>query len=228
MKIKYSALVSDASGKLNGSVASRNKGGSYLRNKGVVTNRNTTAQIAVRNVFTALSQQWRGLSVLQRASWDNAAPNFSKNNIFGDSKSLSGFGLFKRINGNLGAVNQPYILIAPAPTAVPFFTALSVAVRNSLQSVTTTFAPAIPAGVSVIVRATPPLSAGISFVKSEFRQIAILTVTDTSPAVISAAYIAKFGNVGSIGQKVFIQLRVVNNANGLTGIDFQAFTFVIA
>ena len=55
MKIKYSALVMGVSGKLNGSVGATNKGGAYLRNKGVVSNPNTPAQAAVRSRFGSLS-----------------------------------------------------------------------------------------------------------------------------------------------------------------------------
>jgi hypothetical protein len=66
----------------------------------------------------------------------------------------------------------------------------------------------------MIVRATPSLSPGISFVKSEYRIVQVLAAAAASPHNILAAYVAKFGAlVGD--QKVFVSIEFVNTANGL-------------
>ncbi len=43
--------------------------------------------------------------------------------------------------------------------------------------------------------------------KSEFRQVAIIDSTDTSVYDLTAEYIAKYGTVGSAGQKVFVKFH---------------------
>ncbi|MFM9797382.1 hypothetical protein, partial [Streptomyces turgidiscabies] len=83
---------------------------------------------------------------------------------------------------------------------------------------TLTFTDAIPATAKVKVFATPPLSQGISFVKSEYRLIDVLATADTSPVDIKAAYDLKFGPVPGNGVKVFVKLVPVNIATGQEGM----------
>lgn len=227
-KIKYSMLVSDMRGKLNGSVLSRNTYGSYSRNKVTPVNPSTTYQQNVRSQFTTLTQGWRALTQVQRDSWISAVNNFIRTNIFGDSQKLTGSALYISINRNLQAIGQSVLTSPPIPGSVFNLTTLSIAADASDNSLDLTFTAAIPAGTSVIVEATPPVSAGINFVKSQYRQIAVLTNSDTSPYDASAEYQAKFGSVGSAGQKIFVRMRAVTNATGLTGTPLEASTIVVA
>jgi hypothetical protein len=73
-----------------------------------------------------------------------------------------------------------------------------------------------------MVFATAPLSAGKSFVKSEFRLITVLASGATSPANLKTAYEAKFGSLGSIGQKIFVEIKPVNTITGQVGGTSQA------
>lgn len=58
MKIKYGAGIVDGSGKLNGWVASKNRGGSYMRTKVTPLNPSTSAQQNARGILGSLSTQW--------------------------------------------------------------------------------------------------------------------------------------------------------------------------
>lgn len=222
MKIKWGAIVVAGSGKVGGHVAARNRAGAYIRTKVTPVNPQTISQISVRNGFTSNSQSWRGLTQAQRNAWNGAVEDFKRTDIFGDLKAPSGFNLYMRLNNNLLAAGQSVISSPPLPSAVFAFTSLSVVANTTGATLTATFAAAIPAGVSVLVLATPGVSAGKNFVKSEFRQIGILTVADTSPEDIAAIYGTKFGALPTIGKKVFIGFKVVDNVTGLTSTLLKA------
>lgn len=228
MKIKYSALVSDMRGKLNGSVASKNRYGSYLRNKVTPINRNTTFQVAVRAILTLISQAWRSLTEAQRKQWSDAVQNFKGTNIFGDAKILSGSALYAKLNGNLLTIGESQIAVPPMPVAVPTPNLTAATCDNSSQSVVVEFDAAIGATETCILEATPPMSAGKSFVKSEFRIIDLLAAADTSPVTATSAYIAKFGNVGAVGQKIHFRLTAVSKATGIKGSTSEVSTVVVS
>lgn len=228
MKIKWSALVQEGRGKLNGSVMSRNRTSNYVRNKTTPVNRNTTAQVQARQRLTTAAQSWRVFTQLERDSFNSGASEFKRNNIFGDQFTPSGIALYNRLNLNLDNINQPRITTAPQPASVEVLTAVSAAAAAGAATMTLTFAPAIAVGTSVIVRATAPLSPGINFVKSQFRIITVLTNADASPANIKAAYLAKFGSFPAAGSKIFFDVKPVEDASGIDSIPLQCFTIVAA
>ena len=216
-KIKLTAMVAEIRGKLNGTVFSRNSSGAYVRNKVTPVNPNTPFQSNVRADFTTVAQDWRDLTVAERNAWNQGVVAFSHTDIFGDNVPLSGFNLHQSLNLNLLAVGQAVITAPPLPGTVFNFTSASLAADFTLQTVTLTYAPAIPAGTSVLVKATAALSAGKSFVKSELRQIDIILAADVSPFSIETEYIAKFGAVGAVGSKLFMELRAVDDTTGQGG-----------
>lgn len=228
MKIKFGALVVDGRGKIGGQVASKNRAGAYMRNKVTPVNPNTTSQQTVRNRLSGLSSGWRGLTETQRAAWNAAVADYSNTDIFGDLKNPSGFNLYQRLNNNLLNGGQSALTTPAAAAAVDAFSSFSAAVANGAGTVTLTFADAIAADHVVLVRATPALSAGKNFVKSEFRQIDVLTNADASPLSAETEYEAKFGAIGAAGQKVFFELVQVNTDTGQAGIPIQASAIISA
>ena len=118
MKVKFSALVSEMRGKLNGSVASKNRSCSYFRNKVTPVNPNTARQLAQRSILTTQAQAWRGLTDAQRTSWNSSVATFAKTNIFGDLRNPSGFNLFCRLNANLATVSASTISTPPTSASV--------------------------------------------------------------------------------------------------------------
>src|SRR5690606_18792227 len=106
MKMKWGALVVDGRNKIGGQVASKNRGGSYLRTKVTPANPQTVAQSIVRSIFTVLSQAWRTLTQAQRNAWNAAVTDWQRTDIFGDIKSPSGFTLYMRLNQNLSLIGE--------------------------------------------------------------------------------------------------------------------------
>lgn len=217
MKAKFGAIVVDGRGKIGGHVASKNRAGSYFRTKVTPVNPQTSSQAAVRNRLTSISQAWRGLTDSQRAAWNAAVSDFSKTDIFGDLRNPSGFNLYQRLNNNLLNIGQSVISTPPVPSEVDAFVSMSFTATAGTPSLSITFSAAVSAGMSVKVFATAPQSAGVSFVKSEYRQIAVLTSADTSPYDALTDYTDKFGSIGSAGQKIFIKMVQVNETTGQEG-----------
>lgn len=228
MKVKFGAIVVDGRGKIGGHVASKNRGGSYFRTKVTPVNPSSTYQQTVRNRLAGLSSGWRGLTAAQRASWNASVSDFSKTDIFGDIKNPSGFNLYQRLNSNLLNCGEAALSSPPASEAVDAFTSFSAAAANGAQTVTLTYSAAIAADHKVLVRATPALSPGVNFVKSEFRQIDVIATADASPFSIETEYIAKFGAVGAAGQKIFFELVQINTNTGQAGIPIQASAVIAA
>lgn len=228
-KIKYSALVSDMRNKLNGSVASKNRYGSYLRNKVTPVNPQTSFQQNVRQMLGSLSSQYRGITPAQRQSWINGAQNFPFTDIFGDTRYLSGQTLFVKLNTNLVNAGESVIDSAPLPVGVPEFAATGLTATVAGGSITTlsvdTSEETVPAGFVMAVYATPPLSPSINFVKNRLRYIGNATAT-TGAADILALYTARFGATAAEGEQITVRVALISTDTGQQGVpsEVRAFT----
>ena len=228
MKMKFGALVIDGRGKIGGHVASKNKGGAYLRTKVSPVNPQSSYQLSVRNRFTGLAQGWRGLTQAQRDAWNAAVSDYQTTDIFGDLRTPSGLNLYQRLNNNLLTIGESAVTTPPLPSTVQAVVLSAIAVAEGAGTFTGTYAPAIDADTLVKVFATAPQSAGKSFVKSEYRLIEVIATADASPYDLSTSYEAKFGSVGVEGQKIFVKFVPVNLNTGQEGSASQASAVVAA
>ena len=232
MKIKWSGIgIVDGRGKINGSVASRNRGGAYLRTKVTPINRRTNAQQNVRSKFGFIAQLWRNLTEVQRKAWGAAVENYKHTDIFGDLKSPSGFNLFSKLNIPMINTTGGWNDIPPTPVEVP-----NVELGTFLVNIETgKFSIAIEpdslntGGGIIVVDATPSLSPGINFVKSQYRRIHHDVVVDASLGQtlnLYDDYVAVFGTPTE-GLKVFVRVHYIA-PTGQQGIPAQASTIVIS
>lgn len=228
MKIKYSALVSGARNKLNGSVASRNRYGDYFRNKTTPINPRTAYQTAVRAVFAMFSSAWLSLTQAQVAAWNAASANFPFTDIFGDTLFLSGNSLFVKLNTNIKNAGGTQIDDPPEKVAVPGITSVTLTASNVSGTVTISAAfttSSTPgANNTIIAYATPGVSSGKTYVKNLYRLMAG-NISTTSPAVLSTDYTARFGDP-VVGSKVFVRLAVLDKTTGQMGVPFETSAIV--
>ena len=215
-KVKFTAFMADARGKLNGTVFSKNRGGSYVRTKVTPSNPQTSYQTVVRQRLAALSASFRSLLASEILSWNNAVSDFSSTNVFGDTVNPTGLQLFVKLNSNLLNIGAAQLTTPPSPVGISPFTA-SIASFTALAA--TLSLGAATTSETYVIEATPPVSAGRLFLKNEFRQIS--TVAGTGAAIpasnIFAAYTAKFGTPVA-GQRVGIRVKLVNELTGQAGI----------
>lgn len=228
MKIKLGSNIADARGKLNGHVFSKNRYGNYVRNKVTPVNPQSVAQMAIRNRLAGISSAWAALTAAQRAAWNSAVGSYAKTNIFGDLINPTGFQLHQVLNNNLLICGEAVITAPPVPEAVAAFTSMTVAAAAGAGTMTLTYAPAIAATEKVKVYATPGVSPGISFVKSEYRLIGVFATADASPLALKTAYEAKFGAIPAAGLKVFVKAIHVSTDTGQAGTTLSASCIVAA
>lgn len=225
-KVKFSALVSEMRNKLNGSVFSKNRAGNYLRNKVTPVNPQTIAQVAARNRLSSWSQAFRGLTAAQIASWNSAVEQFKTTDIFGDMKTPSGINLFTRLNINLDLVGGTNITTPPLPVTLGQIEGLALVSDVSSSTVTLTWTSgAVPANTAWLIEATPCISAGKSFVKSEYRLINVLATATTSGSNNFTSWSAKFGSLVA-GQKLFVRVTPVSTTTGIKGLPIQVETVI--
>ena len=152
-KIKTTAFMDAISGKVNGTVFSRNRGGAYVRSKGVIrfkpgselsdsvnltapTVQSGSPQGASIAILTSLSKQWSSaLTGDQRIAFNAAVDSFKKTDVFGDLRSPTGSQLFIRLNSvqkNAAQhridVTNPLALIDTPPVFLPIMPSVDDAV----------------------------------------------------------------------------------------------------
>lgn len=128
----------------------------------------------------------------------------------------------------LSSVGEPFISVPPLPSEVSNVVAVSLSAAVAIPAMSLVFDAAVPAGTAVKVFATAPMSAGKSYVKSAFRAIAVMPAATGTPFNLLAAYQAKFGNTGTIGQKIFVKIQAVNTTTGQVGSASQVEVITVA
>lgn len=228
MKMKFGALVVDGRGKIGGHVASKNRAGAYLRTKVTPVNPQTAFQNTARARLTTLSQAWRDLTQDQRNAWNSAVLDFQKTDIFGDLKSPTGFNLYVRLNSNLDAIGAAAIDEPPLPSAVPTVDIGALTIDVGLgDTATLATSGAVPAGTAMQVWLTPGVSAGVNFVKSEYRLLQVFAAAAGSPHDIQAAQVARFGTPAE-GTKVFAKIVFTNILTGQNSTQQSVSTIVVS
>jgi hypothetical protein len=149
-------------------------------------------------------------------------------NTVGDSVPLTAFNLFMRLNRNLQAIGVAILSAAPTPSAVTSLTTLSAIIDVSDDNVLIAFTPTpVPANHSLVIRSTGPVSPGIKFVKSQFRQIEVAAAASGTGLDITANYTARYGAFVA-GQFVYFEAYLVNTLTGIDSGRLQCSTTVVA
>jgi hypothetical protein len=217
MKAKFGSFIVSGSGKIGGHIASRNRGGAYLKNKVTPLNPNTTAQQLARNRLKQFTQGWASLTAAQRNAWNACVTLWKTKDIFGDDNVPSGLNLYCRLNINLATVGAAAITSPPTLATVAAITSFSATVVGATGVVTLTFAPTVPAGVAMKIQATAPMSAGKKYVKNMYRFIKSVAAAQTSPQVLTTEYAAVHGTPSNVGMVVWFKMSYFNITTGQEG-----------
>lgn len=207
-KIKFGMIVTDGRGKLGGQVFSKNRSGSYIRTKVTPVNPQTTIQQAVRASFGAFSQAWSGLSASTILAWNEAVSSWSKTDIFGDLRNPTGKNLYVRLNQQLAVSLQASISTPPAKLEMVQGIVSAATVDATANTIDFT---GIYAGgdANVMIFATPPLSAGTSYVKNKLRLIYPTLASSFSDLACYAAYETVFGTSPDASQNIKFGIKYV-------------------
>ena len=219
--IKLTAIVDNISGKLNGTVFAKNKGGHYMRSKSMPSNPKTSFQTAVRARFGAIAQLWGALTQAQRNAWNAMASEFPYTNRLGDTKILSGFALHQKLNTNLAIIGQSAVSNPPEPVSPNGIVSLYVDAAVAERQFTVTGALAAGAlGVpaTAVIMATPPLRDGVSNFDTQLREIGIAPVGDLrSGTDVWEMYVDRFGEPVA-GQKIGVSVHTIADGSGIASV----------
>ena len=216
--MKYlSALLTQASGSLGGATAAKNRGGNYLRSRIAPVQPRSVAQQEQRANLAALAGAWKALTQTQIAGWNSLASTLTLKDPLGNTYVPTGEQIYVGNNRNLSQIAATSV--DDPPTAKPDFPdptpiALTAVSGGSASMALTTSLSAAPTGFAFLVRATPMISPGISFIgTSRYRIIGHFADTAYATMNILSDYQARFGDLVS-GAKIGAALDIVNIATG--------------
>ncbi len=230
-KVTFGNGVSNIAGSIGGNTYSRNRFGAYIRIKRIPVNPRTSKQTIARGQFGAASSAWRALPLSSRLTWTNAAVNISVINPGGYPTGITGSNLFTSYSATAALTGVTVPADAPAADAAGVITEATMitdASENVVEVDASSFTGAATA--LVLIYATRPLSAGITFIKpSDYRFMAATTVTTMASGIaLSASYIAQFGNITGLTGKQIAFKYVVLSLNGYRGVPFEQTVKIVA
>jgi hypothetical protein len=226
--VKFGGGVAGMSGKVGGTIFTRNTYGAIARNWSKPVFKATTAQLAVNAAFGAMSQLWRTLTASQRTGWDSLASTVSFVNRIGENIFLSGQAMFNKLNQNLLSAGQLSIDDAPAYVIPASLTSVGSNIQITGDRFDVAFNPSpVPADVIMQIWATPQLSPGITFVKNLYKLVANVNPAGLQPADIFAEYTALYGDL-VLDQNVFVKVRYVDINTGVASPFIQTEGIVAA
>jgi hypothetical protein len=225
LKIIYSALVSEVQGKLNGSKLYKGRNNQLITNKVKPKNVNSFSQAAIRSIFRTYAATWRTLNDAQRQGWVSAAKQRTRKNKIGTSHNFTGFNLYIAENQRNLFVNPGAAPLTDPPSqnlSIPLYEmANPIAVGGVAPSMTINV-PNIGANYGMILYATPPLSAGKSFVKGQYRLIYIAPPGVATPLFDILAYYQQVHGNPTTGQKIWFRWETFSQADSKVDVMYGA------
>lgn len=216
-----STIINRGSGSIGGITASRNRGGNYLRVKGVPINPNTPAQITVRVLLNALVDRWTTvLTDASRVGWQTYADNVPLANRLGELKTVTGQNMFVR--SNLARIQGGEAVIDDAPSIFDTgaFTETTITAAETGNQLSLAFLNtdtwANEDDSAMIVYGSRPVNASINFFKGPFRLLGKIDGDSATPPTSPAVFTSPFAY--TVGQRVFARV-IVSRADGRMSLD---------
>lgn len=113
--VKWSGLVSEMKGVLNGSVLSVGYGGQHIRNRVSGGGRKSQRWDEAKQRLATVSQAWRNLSSAAQTGWTSMASSYPYIDKFGNAQTPSGYQLFCTLNSNLLQIDEAMLTSPVAP-----------------------------------------------------------------------------------------------------------------
>jgi hypothetical protein len=202
------------------------------------TNPQTASQSVVRGAFSFLTSAWAGLTETERKAWRAAwssgdwvvqDPVSGTSRRYGSAKSL-----FIALNTNIlvgtNALGTPVVALAvPVAKSAP----AAISITSFIFDVSAGDALVVYTGTqnnALVVRATPPVSAGNLLETSVKSKLRTLTGSlGTTPANVGTEFIAINGPyAGHVGEKVFYTIEQIDTISGNRSFVASGSTIIAA
>ncbi len=214
-------LAAAISGSIGGTVFSRNRGGTYVRNRSIPVDPNTIAQQEVRAILATQSSAWADQTDAVRAAFQNWAVQNPVVNALGHSILLSGQQAFVQINARLAFFSLSPLTSPPIINAPDGLSSLDVDGDIGLGDVDLTFGVTpLPANIALWIRAAVVNSAGVSYVRNKLRFVLGSATAQASPLDIQTQVEAKFGTL-VVGQTLHVRVSTFDTTTGLLSVGLE-------
>lgn len=222
--IKLGGGVSDIRGSIGGTVFSKNRYGSYTRNRTIPVNPGSAAQTKIRACSGQIRDAWfNTLTTAQRAAWAVYANNVQVQNRLGETITLTGWNMFARTN--LAMLYNDYDIVADAPTEFSLAeqdSTLAITVSEASQEISVAFDDTMTwcdeDGAALIIYASRPQNPTVNYFKGPYLVAGKIEGDSVTPPTTPTTISVPFAVVE--GQKVFAQARIVR-ADGRLSEPFR-------
>ena len=227
-EIALSGFLSDASGKLGGSVIFRRNGKLLQRAWQKPTNHKTSYQTVVRDNWALLYSAWGALTEDQRFSWKFAAAQIKYSNRIGTKFTPTAQQLFMRCNQNLFSCGLPMLssFVSPYPF-ISLNNPSAVFVSHAIfPHPVTSFIIDFPgqttaANLSYLIFCSNALSSGISNGKKYLRLIGAIPAGQSDSFDVLSLFAGRYGFALSYSGKVFLMLKPIDINSGFSGQELN-------
>jgi hypothetical protein len=218
---KIRPIHGEMSGSIAGNTFSRNRYGSYVRQRVKPKQPHSGSQCAARSLVTAVSKAWGStLTDAQRALWGSFGATHPIKDGLGETRVLTGEAIYVQLNCVILAAGGSRIDTPPAEfkaqnfAQAPIVTMAAGTPACSLAFVLTD--STILTDTKLRIYCTGPLAAGRSFVRPYQKLLEYSGAAPTSPLNLLTVYEAAYG-VPVAGQKVWFAAKPVRTTNGAQG-----------
>jgi hypothetical protein len=196
-------------GRIGNVVSYKTRYGVIQRRQDVARDPRTYVQVSRRVALKLAAKLWATLTDEQRAAWRALARGARTRRHLNHSGPLSGYLLFVKINCNLAAVGFPRVLDTPPSPRFGLNPVRQLIITNTNGAIALKLSLSGQPPQYVIVLATKPRSAGVSYV-DHFSILALLPDPVRGVSEITDLFVARYG-VPRVGSRVFIQtLQQIN------------------
>jgi hypothetical protein len=191
--------IGQLSGKIGNAVFSHNKGGNYVRSRGLNLKSPSARQSQVRSNLNNASAGWRNLTAAQRTAWKSWAVTHTVINRVGLAIQLSGIAAYNTMaaraidSAGTIATTPP---ISAGPSALLTCTGVLTAASDTL-ALTYTATP-LPAGARLAIYASPSLTASQDPGERQSSLVGYTPAAQASPASAVLPYDCVVGTVANI------------------------------
>ena len=224
-----STIIDRGSGSIGGITISRNRGGMYMRGRGLPTNPNTEFQQAVRSAAAQCASLWRNvLTEDQRIAWDLYAENVELPNAMGDPRNVGGLGMYVRSNVPRIATGIPELVrVDDAPIIFnlgdvgPLDVESATAATDIVSMAFTDTDDWVDEDASaLLVYTSRAQNPSVNYFTGPYRFAGAVEGDSTTPPTTPAAIDAAF-NI-DVGNRTFVFARV-SRADGRLSTPFRSF-----
>ena len=214
-KVIYGPNVAVVSGKVAGSVYSRNNAGAYIRTHVIPTKVVSTATNFVRGIMTTLSQAYGALTAAQQTAWATWAGTHPVVDRIGQSITLQASAAFIKLNHRILQLGSAQIANPPIDNPPAGVTGQAVVASEVGASCSVSWTSGLAgANNHVVVWIAMLDSAGRNYYRDKIKLVYYGAADSATPLDVAAEVVTRFGTILA-GQKIKCELEVWDDQTGL-------------